>query len=87
MAGPQRRPPGPHLPYGSISVITLNVDRQKVAGPVPPATPPSADTRRKTSPYVDRRPGGRNGPVAKPTEATLGAGRHQFPPKTLLRGE
>ena len=87
MAGPQRRPPGPHLPRGSISVFTLNVDRQKAAGPVLPATPPSANTRGQTSPSADHRPKGSSGPVAKPTTAGLAAGRHRFSSDALFRGE
>ena len=46
MAGPQRRPPGPRLPHGSISVFTLNVDRKRAAG----RPPPSANTHGQTSP-------------------------------------
>ena len=87
MAGLQRRPPGPLLPYCSISVFTLSVGRQEVAGPVLPATPPTADTRRQTSPCADHRPRGSSGPVAKPIKAALAAGRHQFSPGTLFCGE
>ena len=86
MAGPQRRPPGPHLPRGSISVFALNVGRKKVAGPVLPATPPSA-LRQHPRPNIAHRPKGSSGPVAKPATAGLAAGRHQFSSETLFRGE